>query len=93
MKNGKYNVINGWSNLLGTWWVLFSTKKLNENMGSAIKVRNLVLWKLVIKNFSESEKVFIEDLALELRSEEWVRSLWQDGTRWVRGLKRPVGLQ
>lgn len=68
MKNGKYNVINGWSNLLGTWWVLFSTKKLNENMGSAIKVRNLVLWKLVIKNFSESEKVFIEDLALELRS-------------------------
>ena len=46
-----------------TYWVpgeyYSSLKKLNENVEGAIKVRNIVLWEPLMKDFSESEKVFM----------------------------------
>lgn len=58
MKNGKYNVINGWSNLLGTWWVLFSTKKIKWKYGKCYKSEKLSALKTCNKEFLWVRKGF-----------------------------------
>lgn len=45
-------------------------KNKTKTVVSAIKERNMMLYEPIIKAISESEKIFICEMTLELRSEE-----------------------